>query len=66
MALNLGPDTTKIVGYDEYSDKLEYKKGNLYIPDNRIGKRVKVSIDNNKRSCLYDMCKQFTEIKETI
>jgi len=64
MALNLGPDTTKIVGYDEYSDKLEYKKGNLYIPDNRIGKRVKVSIDNNKRSCLYDMCKQFTELRK--
>ena len=64
MALNLGPDTTKIVGYDEYSDKLEYKKGNLYIPYNRIGKRVKVSIDNNKRSCLYDMCKQFTELRK--
>jgi DNA polymerase elongation subunit (family B) len=64
MALNLGPDTTKIVGYDEYSDKLEYKNGNLYIPDNRIGKRVKVSIDNNKRSCLYDMCKQFTELRK--
>ena len=64
MALNLGPDTTKIVGYDEYSDKLEYKNGNLYIPDNRIGKRVKVSIDNTKRSCLYDMCKQFTELRK--
>jgi len=64
MALNLGPDTTKIVGYDEYSDKLEYKKGNLYIPDNRIGKRVKVSIGNDKRSCLYDMCKQFTEMRK--
>ena len=64
MALNLGPDTTKIVGYDEYSDKLEYKNGNLYIPDNRIGKRVKVSIDYNKRSCLYDMCKQFTELRK--
>ena len=64
MALNLGPDTTKIVGYDEYSEKLEYKNGNLYIPDNRIGKRVKVSIDNNKRSCLYDMCKQFTELRK--
>ena len=64
MALNLGPDTTKIVGYDEYSDKLEYKNGNLYIPDNRIGKRVKVSIDNNKSSCLYDMCKQFTELRK--
>jgi len=64
MALNLGPDTTKIVGYDEYSDNLEFKNGNLYIPDNRIGKRVKVSIDNNKRSCLYDMCKQFTELRK--
>ena len=64
MALNLGPDTTTIVGYDEYSDKLEFKNGNLYIPDNRIGKRVKVKIDSNRRSCLYDMCKQFTELRK--
>jgi len=64
MALNLGPDTTTIVGYDEYSDKLEFKNGNLYIPDNRIGKRVKVRIDSNRRSCLYDMCKQFTELRK--
>ncbi len=64
MALNLGPDTTTIVGYDEYSDKLEFKNGNLYIPDNRIGKRVKVRIDSSRRSCLYDMCKQFTELRK--
>ena len=64
MALNLGPDTTTIVGYDEYSDKLEFKNGNLYIPDNRIGKRVKVKIDSNRRSCLYDMCKQFTDLRK--
>jgi len=64
MALNLGPDTTKIVGYDEYIDKLEHKDGKLYIPDNRIGKRVIVQIDNNKRSCLYDMCKKFNELRK--
>jgi len=64
MALNLGPDTTKIVGYDDYIDKLEYIDGKLYIPDNRIGKRVIVQIDNSKRSCLYDMCKKFNELRK--
>ena len=64
MALNLGPDTTKIVGYDDYIDKLEHIDGKLYIPDNRIGKRVIVQIDNSKRSCLYDMCKKFNELRK--
>ena len=64
MALNLGPDTTRIVGYDDYVDKLEHIDGKLYIPDNRIGKRVIVQIDNHKRSCLYDMCKKFNELRK--
>ena len=64
MALNLGPDTTRIVGYDEYSDKLEVKNRKLYIPDDKIGKRVIVEIDQDRRSCLYSMCKKFTELRK--
>ena len=64
MALNLGPDTTRITGYEEYNDKLEYKEGKLYIPDDKIGKRVIVEIDQDRRSCLYSMCKKFTELRK--
>ena len=64
MALNLGPDTTRIVGYDEYIDKLEYIDGKLYIPDTQINKRVIVEIDNDRKSCLYNMCKKFTELRK--
>ena len=38
MALNLGPDTTQIVGYEDYTEDLEFKDNILYIPDNRVGK----------------------------
>jgi DNA polymerase elongation subunit (family B) len=64
MALNLGPDTTKIVGYEDYIDKLEYINGKLYIPDDKIGKRVIIQIETNRQSCLYKMCKQFTEMRK--
>ena len=64
MALNLGPDTTRIVGYDDYQDKLEYIEGKLYIPDSKINKRVIIEIDNDRKSCLYDMCKSFTEMRK--
>ena len=64
MALNLGPDTTRIVGYEEYIDKIEYDDGKLYIPDDKIGKRVVVQIDNDRQSCLYSMCKKFTEMRK--
>ena len=64
MMLNLGPDTTQIVGYDEYSETIEEKDGILYIPDNNVGKRIMVRIDNSKKSCLYDMCKEFNEMRK--
>ena len=64
MALNLGPDTTRIVGYEEYIDKIEYDDGKLYIPDDKIGKRVVIQIDNDRQSCLYSMCKKFTEMRK--
>ena len=64
MALNLGPDTTRIVGYEDYFDEIEYKKGKLYIPDNQINKRVIIEIDNDRRSCLYSMSKKFNELRK--
>tara|TARA_Y100000034_G_scaffold50623_1_gene62368 strand:- start:2319 stop:4541 length:2223 start_codon:yes stop_codon:yes gene_type:complete len=64
MALNLGPDTTQIVGYEEYSEKLEEKDGVLYVPDNKVGKRVMVKIDHSKKSCLYKMCDEFTKMRK--
>ena len=47
MALNLGPDTTKIVGYDEYTPDIEFKDGILYVPDNKVNKRLMVKIDTD-------------------
>ena len=64
MACNLGPDTTRIIGYDDYSDKIESKEGKLYIPDSKINKRVIIEIDSDRKSCLYDMCKSFTEMRK--
>jgi len=64
MALNLGPDTTRIVGYEEYNEKLEHIDGKLYIPDSQINKRVIVEIDSDRKSCLYEMCKKFTDLRK--
>ena len=64
MALNLGPDTSRIVGYDDYSDVLEEKDGILYIPDNKVGKRVMLKIDHSEKSCLYNMCAEFKEMRK--
>jgi len=64
MALNLGPDTTVIKGYDEYKEEIEYKEGLLYIPDNKVNKRLMVEIDNSKKSCLYNMCEVFKEMRK--
>ena len=64
MALNLGPDTTQIIGYDDYSENLEFIDGILYVPDNKVGKRVMVKIDQSKKSCLYKMCSEFTEMRK--
>jgi DNA polymerase elongation subunit (family B) len=64
MALNLGPDTTKIVGYEDYKKVLEEKDGILYIPDSVINKRVMVKIDNSRKSCLYNMCSEFKEMRK--
>jgi len=64
MALNLGPDTTIIKGYDDYKEEIEYKDGLLYIPDNKVNKRLMVEIDNSKKSCLYNMCEVFKEMRK--
>ena len=64
MMLNLGPDTTQIIGYDDYDEKLEEKDGILYIPDKNVGKRIMVRVDNSKKSCLYNMCAEFKEMRK--
>ena len=64
MALNLGPDTTRIVGYDDYTNEIEFKDGILYIPDNKVNKRLMLQIDTDKKSCLYTMCKNFKEMRK--
>ena len=64
MALNLGPDTTQIVGYDDYSNDLEYKDNILYVPDNKVGKRLMIKIDQSRKSCLYNMCHEFKEMRK--
>ena len=64
MALNLGPDTTQIVGYEDYEDTIEEKNGILYIPDNKVGKRVLLKIDHSRKSCLYKMNDQFKEMRK--
>jgi len=64
MALNLGPDTTRIVGYDEYTPDIEFKDGVLYVPDNKVGKRLMIKIDARKKSCLYEMCSVFKEMRK--
>ena len=64
MALNLGPDTTEIVGYGEYSNEIEFKDGILYVPDNKVGKRLMVKIDQSRKSCLYKMCHEFKEMRK--
>tara|TARA_R110000744_G_scaffold2344_14_gene9573 strand:+ start:1792 stop:4020 length:2229 start_codon:yes stop_codon:yes gene_type:complete len=69
MALNLGPDTTTIVDYDEY-DPAKFGwveddgSGYLVIPDNVINKNILIKINNDKKSCLYNMCKEFKEMRE--
>tara|TARA_R100000664_G_C2755540_1_gene143270 strand:+ start:101 stop:2329 length:2229 start_codon:yes stop_codon:yes gene_type:complete len=69
MALNLGPDTTSIVDYDDYDpSKFGWQEddtsGYLVIPDNVVNKNLIIRVDNDRKSCLYTMCKQFKEMRE--
>ena len=65
MALNLGPDTTSIVGYEEYdTTQFGWRDDCLVIPDNVIDKNILIKVENNRKSCLYTMCKQFKEMRE--
>jgi DNA polymerase I len=73
MALNLGPDTTRIKGYEDYDvKKFGCRKGHLIhedvmelvIPDKVIEKNVIIEVDQSKKSGLYTMCKQFKEMRE--
>ena len=72
LALNLGPDTTRILRYEEYditkfgceSDTQMEKYIILTIPDNVLNKNVIIRVDLEEKSCLYEMCKQFKDMRE--
>ena len=63
MALNLGPDTTRIVGYEEYKPYIECKDNFIYVPDNKVNKRLKIEVDIDRKSSLYQMSKKFKEMR---
>ena len=71
LALNLGPDTTRILRYEDYDIGkfgCESADSGLYmiltIPDNVLDKNVIIRVDLKDKSCLYKMCKQFKEMRE--
>tara|TARA_R110000751_G_scaffold119302_8_gene219772 strand:- start:1894 stop:4131 length:2238 start_codon:yes stop_codon:yes gene_type:complete len=71
LALNLGPDTTRIINYEDYDITkfgCESAKSGLNmiltIPDNVLQKNIIIRVDLRTKSCLYNMCKQFKEMRE--
>jgi DNA polymerase elongation subunit (family B) len=69
MALNLGPDTTQIIGMEDYDIKqfgsrIESEHAILTIPDNVINKNIIIKIAQDRKSSLYTMSKQFKEMRE--
>ena len=63
MALNLGPDTTRIVGYEEYKPYIECGDNFIYVPDNKVDKRLKIEVDTDRKSSLYQMSRNFKEMR---
>ena len=63
MALNLGPDTTRIIGYEEYKPELEFRDNLIYVPDDKVNKRLIVQVDTDRKSSLYQMSKKFNEMR---
>ena len=64
MALNLGPDKSTIIGYEDYTPEIDYKDGVIYVPDNKIDKRVLVRLDFSEKSVLHQISEQFTEMRK--
>ena len=64
MALNLGPDKSTIIGYEDYSPEIDYKDGVIYVPDNKIDKRVLVKLDFSEKSVLHQISEQFMEMRK--
>jgi DNA polymerase elongation subunit (family B) len=64
MALNLGPDTCRVVGYEDYHNKVDSRGSIALIPDSKVGARLLLDIDNSHKSCLYNMCKLFKEMRK--
>ena len=63
MALNLGPDTTRIVGYEAYKPELEFRDNLIYVPDNKVDKRLIIEVDTDRKSSLYQMSRSFKEMR---
>ena len=63
MALNLGPDTTRIVGYEAYKPELEFRDNLIYVPDNKVDKRLIIEVDTDRKSSLYKMSRSFKEMR---
>ena len=63
MALNLGPDTTRIVGYEAYKPELEFRDNLIYVPDNKVNKRLIIEVDTDRKSSLYQMSRSFKEMR---
>ena len=63
MALNLGPDTTRIVGYEAYKPELEFRDNFIYVPDNKVNKRLIIEVDTDRKSSLYQMSRSFKEMR---
>ena len=73
QSLNLGPDTTRIIGYEDYDIKkfgcrtghtIDEDKMTLVIPDNVLNKNVIIEVDQDRKSCLYQMSTEFKELRE--
>ena len=63
MALNLGPDTTRIIGYEEYKPYIECRDNFIYVPDNKVDKRLIIEVDVDRKSSLYQMSRNFKEMR---
>lgn len=74
MALNLSPETTKIVKYLPYKDEFKIeKKGHIiyyYVPDRVIGRIIVIAVNNKKdsflRNELRNLRKERNIIKEKL
>jgi len=70
ITCNLSPDTTNIVRYESYNDKVEIQRTEedciYYIPDKNIGKRVVVHVDLHETGCVCKFLQELAEWREEV